>query len=78
MRRVRCPQCGASSPDSSFQVVEPYRAAGLSGLIGFDDDGLMVVEGIDRGDPSSFGPPELVCCECGYQWVTSLRVGSRT
>jgi hypothetical protein len=71
-RPLTCPQCSASSAlGDEFQLTQPYRAAGIGDVVGLTSTGALLVEWLDRGDPSHFSPPELTCYGCGHQWVTT-------
>ena len=75
MIEIRCPACGTSiAKGGSFQIVQPYKAAGIGFVEGLDDEGALVVEWVDRGDPSRMYAPELACVDCGHQWPTKRRV----
>lgn len=69
---VRCPKCGSRSDQGGgFDVLVPYRAVGVMDLVGVQDDGTMIVRGVDGGQPDRFARPEVYCGDCGHQWTTT-------
>ena len=70
---LKCPACGAGADDDRIGVVQPYKAAGVGHVVGQADDGSLLVEWVDRGDPFRFYQVELEC-GCGHHWPTTRTI----
>lgn len=72
---IRCPECGASSTNGDpFAVIEFIRVADIH-LVRVGEDALVSTEILEATvGPTPVGRPQLQCCSCDYQWVTSRKI----
>lgn len=68
MRPPRCPRCGTTE---GLLAEQSYKATGTGEIVGVDDDGTLLVDWIDAGQPKRFYQAWLCCQACGHYWPTA-------
>lgn len=62
-----CPSCGESYKFGFFQT---YQSTASGAVVGTDEDGNLLVEWYDGGNPERHFRPQIECSDCGYIWTT--------
>lgn len=75
MTMLTCPACATRlDQGSEFMVIEPYKTAMTSTVAYMGEDGSLIVDPVDRGEPERIFAPQIECQSCGHQWTTSRNI----